>query len=144
MDIVGHVDMYDKRKNVPIEFKTTTTESLLTKPNSYNEEQLRYYMAILDSPTGWLIYQYLSRKVKPKWNRFIIQMDKYERRERLGRLVEEVTTLKSAIKAEDPSIARAIYDTDIQWLCYDCKYVKECKEMRPKPVEEFKKINVIG
>lgn len=131
MDIVGHIDEYDKRKNVPIEFKTTTAEQLLTKPNSYNEEQLRYYMSILDSDKGWLIYQYLSRKVKPKWNKFIIKMDGWERKERLGKLVEEMTNMKAAIKAEDPSMARAIYNTDLKWLCFDCPYLKQCESMRP-------------
>jgi hypothetical protein len=132
MDIVGHVDLYDKRKNVPIEFKTTTAEALLTKPNSYNEEQIKYYMSILDSNTGTLIYQYLSRKVKPKWNKFVIEMDQWERKERLGKLVEEMTKMKGAIKHKDPSEARAIYDTDLKWLCYECPYLQSCCEMRPQ------------
>lgn len=130
MDIIGHVDLYDKRRNVPIEFKTTTAESLLTKPNSYNLEQLKYYMSILDSNSGTLIYQYLSRHVKPKWNKFTIEMSQWERREQLGKLVQEMTSMKSAIKAKDPSQARAIYDTDLKWLCYDCAYLKQCERMR--------------
>jgi len=40
-DIVGHVDIYDKRNNVPIEFKTYTGEYPRTKPLAYNEEQLK-------------------------------------------------------------------------------------------------------
>jgi len=89
-------------------------------------------MAMLDSSTGWLIYQYLSRNIEKKWDKFKIEMDQWERKERLGKLVQEMTSMKSAIKAKDPSIARAIYDTDLKWLCTDCNYLKQCEEMRPK------------
>jgi CRISPR/Cas system-associated exonuclease Cas4 (RecB family) len=137
-DVIGHVDVWDKRKNVPIEFKTYRGEYELTKPMGYNLDQLKYYMAMLDSPVGVLIYQYLNSKVKSAagvnviWKQFEIEMDQWERKEKLGKLVEEVTSIKSAIKAKDPSLARAIFDTDLKWLCYDCPYLEQCKAMRPE------------
>ncbi len=141
--IVGHIDIYDKHYNRPIEFKTYRagiwdSAPILTKPMWYAEDQLRYYMAMLDSPLGYLIYQFLAQ---PKANgtdyvfkKFKIEMPtQWERKERLGKLVEEVTTLKNGVKTKDPSIVRAIYDDkNLNWLCKECKYVKECEGMRPK------------
>jgi hypothetical protein len=139
--IVGTVDIYDKHRNIPIEFKTYRagvwdSAPILSKPMAYAQDQLMYYMAMLDSPVGHMIYQFLAQPrangVDIVFKEFEIEMSQHERREKLGQLVQEVTTLKNAIKTKDPSIARAIYDNkNLNWLCKECKYVKECEGMRP-------------
>src|SRR6266496_5193626 len=47
-DIEGSIDIFDKKRNTPVEFKTLRSSSI-DKPKSFQEEQLRYYMAMQDS-----------------------------------------------------------------------------------------------
>ena len=57
-DIEGSIDIFDKKRNTPIEFKTLRSSNI-EKPKSFQEEQLRYYMAMQSSPIGYMIYQCL-------------------------------------------------------------------------------------
>ena len=50
-DIQGSVDIYDRRRNTPLEFKTTRASDI-KEPKSFHVEQLKYYMAILEAPEG--------------------------------------------------------------------------------------------
>ncbi len=132
MGIEGHVDIWDKRKNIPIEFKTYRGSNLLNEPIGYNLTQLKFYMAMLDSPTGYLIYQYLNKVDSTVFKQFKIEMDQWERKEWLGKLVEKMTSIKNAIKVKDPSLVDGVWHNELSWLCYDCPYLAPCKEMRPK------------
>src|SRR5690348_143921 len=59
--IEGHVDIYDKKDNVPIEFKTYRSDSI-SKPMPFHETQLKYYMSMLNADNGVLIYDLLNHK----------------------------------------------------------------------------------
>jgi hypothetical protein len=58
-DIQGSIDIYDRRRNIPLEFKTSRASDI-REPKSWNVEQLKFYMAILDVPTGYLLYRVYS------------------------------------------------------------------------------------
>ncbi|MGB8937919.1 MAG: hypothetical protein WCC17_22745 [Candidatus Nitrosopolaris sp.] len=58
-------------------------------------------------------------------------MTEQERKVQLEKLVRETTSLQNAIKVKDPSLARGVYlNTEMMWLCKECRYAKECEEMR--------------
>jgi hypothetical protein len=56
--IQGSIDIYDKKKNEPLEFKSLRAATI-NEPKSFHVEQLMYYMAMLDVPIGQIIYQCL-------------------------------------------------------------------------------------
>jgi hypothetical protein len=74
-DIQGSVDIYDRRRNIPLEFKTSRASDI-KEPKIWNVEQLKYYMAMLDVPEGYMLYQLL-----PPFRRYSLQslQDNYER-----------------------------------------------------------------
>jgi hypothetical protein len=53
-DIQGSVDIYDRRRNIPLEFKTTRASDI-KEPKSFHVDQLKYYMAILEAPEGYML-----------------------------------------------------------------------------------------
>lgn len=58
-DIQGSVDIYDRRRNIPLEFKTTRVSDI-REAKRFHVEQLKYYMSMLDAPEGYMLYQLLS------------------------------------------------------------------------------------
>lgn len=129
-EIEGSVDLYDTKYKIPIEFKSHDTETI-DKPHSYHEDQLKYYMAILNVPFGVIMYQLLRQKKKGFLVQFVIQMSEWERMRQLSKLSEEMEKLLRAVDNKDPSFARAIYhDNDLKWLCWSCPYQSECYRIR--------------
>ena len=58
-------------------------------------------------------------------------MNDHQRVEQLEKLVKETRSLQNARKAKDPSLARHVYsDRELNWLCRECPYVKECEKIR--------------
>jgi hypothetical protein len=129
-DIEGSIDVYDKKKNIPIEFKTCRSDHI-DKPRSFQEEQLRYYMSMQSSTTGYMMYQCLMQFGGSPWRQFKITMNENQQSEQLKKLVREIISLQSAIKEKDPSLARDVFsDRELNWLCRECPYAKECEKMR--------------
>lgn len=128
--IEGSIDVFDKKRNTPIEFKTLRSSNI-DKPKSFQEEQLRYYTAMQDSPIGYMIYQCIMHFGNSPWKRFKVIMTEQQRKEQLEKLVREITSLQNAMKAKDPSLARNVYlDRELNWLCKECPYAKECQERK--------------
>jgi hypothetical protein len=129
-NIEGSIDIFDKKKNLPIEFKTSRSANV-DRPRSFQEEQLRYYMAMQGSSVGYMMYQCLMQFQSSPWRQFKITMNEQERNEQLEKLEREITSLQVAMKQKDPSLARDIYlDRGLNWLCRECPYAKECEGMR--------------
>lgn len=129
-NIEGSMDIYDKKKNAPLEFKSYRS-SHIDKPKSFQEEQLRYYMAMQDSPVGYMVYQCLMHFGTNPWRKFKVTMTEQERHSQLEKLVRETRSLQKAIQAKDPSLARGVYsDSEMNWLCKECPYAKECEKIR--------------
>lgn len=128
-DIQGSVDIHDRRRNIPLEFKTTRASDI-KKPKSFHVEQLKYYMAMLDAPEGYMLYQLLMHFGNTPFKTFQILMNAQERKDQRDKLVKEVNSLKRAMEAGDPSLARSVrQDPDLNWMCKDCPYSIECKRI---------------
>lgn len=88
-------------------------------------------MAMQNSPIGYMIYQCIMHFGDRPWREFKVTMTEQQRKEQLEKLVMEITSLQNAMKAKDPSLARNIYlDKELNWLCKECPYAKECETMR--------------
>ena len=130
-DIQGSVDIYDRRRNIPLEFKTTRASDI-KEPKSFHVEQLKYYISMLPgAQQGYLIYQLLMHFGDTPFKTFRIIMNAQERKDQRDKLVKEVNSLKRAIKAGDPSLARSVEkDQSLNWLCKDCPYLTDCKKIQ--------------
>lgn len=128
-DIQGSVDIYDRRRNIPLEFKTTRASDI-REPKSFHVEQLKYYMSILGAEEGYMIYQLLMHFDETPFKSFKITMNAEERKEQRDKLVNEIDSLKRAMDAHDPSVARSVCkDPSLNWLCKDCPYLLDCKKV---------------
>jgi hypothetical protein len=58
-------------------------------------------------------------------------MNAQERKEQRHKLVTEIDSLKRALDAGDPSLARPVNNVPfLNWLCKDCPYLKDCKKIQ--------------
>jgi CRISPR/Cas system-associated exonuclease Cas4 (RecB family) len=129
-DIQGAVDIYDRRRNIPLEFKTTRASDI-REPKSFHVEQLKYYMSILSAKEGYMIYQLLMHFKETPFKSFRVTMNAQERRNQREKLVKEINSLKKAMEARDPSLARSVEkDPSLNWLCTDCPYLVDCKKIQ--------------
>jgi CRISPR/Cas system-associated exonuclease Cas4 (RecB family) len=129
-DIQGSVDIYDRRRNIPLEFKTTRASDI-REPKSFHVEQLKYYMSILGAEEGYMVYQLLMHFGDTPFKAFKVTMNAQERKYQLDKLVEEANSLKRAMEARDPSLAKPVNeDPALNWLCRDCQYQIKCKRMQ--------------
>lgn len=127
--VMGSVDVLDKIRNVPLEFKTTRASSIL-QPKPWHVQQLKYYMAMLNASQGYILYQLLMHFGNTPFRSFKITMSAQERKNQLDKLVEEADSLKRALEARDPSLAKPVYDNpSLNWLCNDCPYQGNCKRI---------------
>lgn len=128
--IQGSVDIFDKKKNEPLEFKTLRAATI-KEPKIFHLEQLMNYMAILDAPVGQIIYQCLLQFDTNPFKSFEITMTPDDRKNQLSKLSEEIKALQSAVNMKDPGLVRGVYsDSGMNWLCKDCPYVKDCERLR--------------
>jgi hypothetical protein len=129
-DILGSVDIYDRRRNIPLEFKTTRSSDI-KEPKSFHVEQLKYYMAILEASEGYVLYQLLMHFGETPFKAFRITMSAQERRNQREKLVTEINSFKRAMDKGDPSIARSVEkDPSLNWLCKDCPYLTDCRKIQ--------------
>jgi PD-(D/E)XK nuclease superfamily len=128
-DIQGSVDIYDRRRNIPLEFKTIRASDI-KQPKSFHVEQLRYYMSMLGAEEGYVIYQQLLHFGETPLKYFRESMNAQQRQAQLDKLVEEVKSLKRAMEAKDPSLAKSVsQDPNLNWMCRDCPYSIECNRI---------------
>jgi hypothetical protein len=129
-DIQGSVDIYDRKRNIPLEFKTTRA-SEIKEPKIFHVEQLRYYMSLLDAEEGYMIYQLLMHFDRTPFRSFRIIMNEEQRKEQREKLLRETSSLKKAMEVRDPALARAVdKDSSLNWLCRDCPYLMKCQEIQ--------------
>jgi len=125
--VQGSVDIYDKKKQEPLEFKTLRSASI-REPKIFHVEQLMYYMAMLDVPLGQIIYQCILQFGDNPFVSFEIIMNDLERENQRKKLLREIGSLQLAADMKDPSLARGVFsDKNMNWLCKDCPYVKSCE-----------------
>jgi hypothetical protein len=131
----GSVDVYDKVENIPLEYKTPRKEGPLKEPQSYNVDQLKTYMSMLGSESGYLEYQFITNKAKDElihnYQHFWIDMSHKEHKEQLEDMLSRLSNLKQGIEMEEPAVTDAVYDNPkLKWLCYSCPYLEPCQQMR--------------
>ena len=127
--VEGHVDIYDRLLNVPIEFKSYRGKSM-ENPKEHHISQLKYYMAILGAKQGILIYQCLMNFEDKPFVEFIIEMDQEERIQVLKKLEEEKESYQKVLEGINGiMLVRGIYeDKTLNWLCKDCPLLEECRK----------------
>ena len=122
------IDVYDKLFNNVIDIKTSKLQRVPLKPFKFHEKQVRYYMAMVDSDEGHLIYQMNNLGA---YVSFPIHMSAEERKKTLEELKSEADSLQDAIDVGDPSLAKGIYnDGNMEWMCNRCQYLEKCKAIR--------------
>ena len=128
--VMGSADIFDKIRNILIEFKTTRASNI-SEPKPWHVQQLKWYMAMLGTSEGYIMYQLLMHFGNTPFRTFKITMSAKERKEQLDKLVEEADSLKRAKEARDPSLARPVYaDPKLNWLCKECVYQINCKRIQ--------------
>jgi len=139
-NIKGKIDIHDKLLNNVVEIKTSKSHKILLKPHKFHEEQVKYYMSIIDSEEGQIIYQLNNFG---NYRSFPIYMNAEQRRDRLEKLEVEAKALQKAIAEEDPSLVRGIYDdNEMYWMCNKCPYLEKCKQMRLLPSSDQEKVRL--
>lgn len=127
--VQGNVDIYDKKKNEPLEFKTIRAAAI-NQPKSFHLEQLMYYMAMLDVSVGQIIYQCLLQYAGNPFVSFEVTMEENERAAQLMKLKREIVSLQLAVEMKDPKRARGVYlDKQMMWLCRECPYLLRCERI---------------
>lgn len=130
--VQGHVDIYDKIDNVPIEFKSSNVGNL-EKPYSFHEQQLKHYMAILNADRGVILYFFLQNKNGQHFKEFEITMTPQERLDQLQKMIVQAALQNEALISGDPHIAHAILNNpDLNFQCQKCPYKKQCWESEGK------------
>ncbi len=81
-NVKGTIDVYDKLQHTVIDVKTTKS-SIMLRPTKWDEQQLKYYMSMVDSEEGALIYQ---MNLASKYLIFPIRMDELQRKQHLRKL----------------------------------------------------------
>ena len=140
--IKAHIDLYDKENNIPIEAKTVRKQRLGTfnkvtrtwsqeEPKSFNVEQLKMYMSLTDSDTGYIIYQLLLEYDDFPFKIFEVRMSKEERAQTLQKMINDAYHLQINLDERTPQLTRHIFnDENKRWKCTYCRYNVECTQMR--------------
>lgn len=127
--IVGHVDIYIKNENKPIEYKTTRS-ARKNLPKRFHKDQLKMYMSTLNSPDGVLFYQLINDFSEDPFLQFDIHIDEEEKRKVLMNLEYDRIEWQEALKNKDPSLVRAIMlDKELSFLCNDCPFRAQCEKI---------------
>jgi hypothetical protein len=115
--VFGSIDLYDKKFGVIIDIKTRQVDGTWTvRPFSWQEEQVKYLMAIKDVPNGVLVLV-LSGSDEPI-KQFTYHMNKNEREEQLKKLDEKAVSYLRAKNNRDPYFAKHVFfDKNLNWLC---------------------------
>ena len=131
-DIVGHIDIFDKKYHIPIEAKSARVKTM-TEPKAHYLKQLEAYMALTTSDTGIILVQCLLNNKENPFVEFEHTMTEDQRHEVLKQLERDALQLKAGIMMgeQGPPLVRHIaYDTTLNWKCQYCPYLKPCEAFR--------------
>jgi CRISPR/Cas system-associated exonuclease Cas4 (RecB family) len=124
----GHVDIYDKRGNIPIEFKSSRTRGL-KEPKAHHVQQLKYYMSILGADTGVLVYQFLMHFEDEPFKEFIVEMTGDERLRELNNLLTLQENFENGLESKKYMDVKGIFeDKNLNWLCKGCPLFDKCEK----------------
>jgi len=133
--ISAHIDLYDKIDNVPIELKTVNSGTV-DQPKTHHLNQLKMYMAMLNTPVGKVIYQFFEWYKSPvktagPWREWTILMTDEERRDLKLKMIRDSSSFVESIVVKDPAKANLImFDRDLNWKCKRyCDYKDKCMQI---------------
>lgn len=154
--INGHIDVFNKQKNIPVEFKTYRSGSTDKLPKWHQLDQLMSYMTGQNAEYGILLYQLLMRfddgvfaieqpvpgvvNVDKPWKSGLIMLEfgpfvAYVKRmspeERIAHSKNKVEVGLQQVKARaygQPALAPHVMDNpELTWLCRKCPWLEECR-----------------
>lgn len=126
--VKGRIDVYDKILNNVLDIKSSRSQQILLKPFKFHQEQVKYYMAMIGSEEGQILYHMNNFR---KYLTFPIYMTAQELEEQLHKLKSQAETLRQAIKLGDASLVNGVYeDNEMKWMCNRCPYSQRCSELR--------------
>ncbi len=129
-DIVGHIDIFDKTYNIPIEAKSARVKTM-AEPKAHYLKQLEAYMALTDSNKGIILVQCLLNYEEKPFIEFEHTMTDEQLDNTMHQLKQDAIQLKAGIMNEDPGLVRHInYDLTLNWKCRYCPYANPCEKMR--------------
>lgn len=135
--IVAHIDLYDSEHNIPIECKSMRVKEIkpdgdgVVRPKPHHLEQIKNYMTMVDSDTGYLLYQFLMHFDETPFAEFEVHMTKEERELQKLRMKSNQIIFERAVASKDGMIADpVIEDKTLNWLCNSCPYVDRCRQER--------------
>jgi len=134
--IQGHIDLWHKPTNTPIEIKTSRVTKEEKLPKSFHVDQLKSYMVGMSADHGILLYQLINKFEGDPFIKFVIKMTKKERDEMALMKIEDGIALIKAKAYKRPELARHVrYDSNFNdWLCKDCPWRQECDDINSKEI----------
>lgn len=128
--INGHIDIYDKIDNMPIEFKTYRGRTTDKLPKVHQVDQLKSYMVAMNASKGLIVYQMLNKFNGSPWEIFEVQMTPEERLVMERMKIEDGLLLARARALKLPALARHVMnDKDMNWMCKDCPFKEACMKL---------------
>lgn len=128
--VIGHVDLYDRENNIPIECKSMRVKEV-KEPKSHHVEQLKSYMAMLNSKKGVLLYQCLLNFDEKPFVEFEVEMTDEDIIITQHRLVNEASEYNKYLSAKTPMEAYGVIkNPTLNWLCNRCPYLARCQEIK--------------
>lgn len=130
--VVGKIDLYDRKTQVPLEFKFPTSNEEITEPKSYHLQQLKYYMTMQNSAYGVLLYFPPDHDMQLEViSAFLVSMNDEELYTEHKKLISNALAVHKAIASRDPTQASHVaYDRSLSWLCKTCPYSDKCLSTR--------------
>lgn len=130
--VTGHIDLYDSENNIPVECKSSRANQQ-KGIKSFHLKQLEIYMAMVNSEKGLMLYQNLMHFGDTPFQEYEVEGTKDKNQTTLKWVEEKAELYANALEQEDPELADDVMNnSDMNWLCKDCVYKKECTEMSHK------------
>ncbi len=119
--VIGTIDLFD---GVPIEIKTVRSDDDSVRP--FHVTQLKYYMAMINSNVGILLYLMVNNRERPFRFRTVTLNDN-ELAEVRKEIENRAKLFNDAVSTKNPFAAPHLKkDLNLVWKCSYCKYSQKC------------------
>lgn len=152
MDLTFSVDLFDKKRNIPLELKTVRKDyNMLMKTISDPTQglpityllQLALYLIATNTNKGLLYYNLLAQMRNNFHHVFSIELPDSHKNIIKREVTKAVKLYKKAVKEQNPDLVEGVYDIPLlQYQCAFCPYAdpqlcKEGYEAKKKNREEW-------
>lgn len=135
--IIGHIDLFDKKNNIPIECKSMRVKEA-KEAKSHHIDQLESYMAMTNSKQGILLYQLLLHYDDKPFVEFEHKVTDEQLEKRRQWLINRAKKYTEIIEKQlSPMEMVGVFnDPKLNWLCRSCSHRAQC-EMVESEVNEL-------